>query len=74
MSTAPISIRLPEKANEILDNLANELHITKSSLIKQAIMERIDDYLDSTAIDDAIRKTKKTYTLTEMKKRYDLED
>lgn len=74
MNTAPISIRLPEEANMILDTLANELHITKTQLIKEAILERIEDYLDSKTIDKAIRKRKKTYSMAEIKARHGLED
>ncbi len=74
MSTAPISVRLPENANIILDTLASELHITKTKLIKDAIMERIEDYLDSKAIDEAIHNSSKTYTLAEMKARHGVED
>lgn len=32
MRTAPINIRLPEKINEILDDLALELHVTETQL------------------------------------------
>ncbi|MDQ5920597.1 MAG: RHH-type transcriptional regulator, rel operon repressor / antitoxin RelB [Pseudomonadota bacterium] len=74
MNTAPISIRLPEEANMILDTLANELHITKTQLIKEAILERIEDYLDSKTIDKAICKRKKTYSMAEIKARHGLED
>jgi predicted DNA-binding protein len=74
MSTVPISIRLPDEANIVLDTLACELHTTKTKLIKDAIMERIEDYLDSKAIDEAIFSSNKTYTMSEMKSRHDLED
>lgn len=47
MSTSPISVRLPKNANVILETLAGELHTTKTQLIKDAIMERIEDYLDT---------------------------
>jgi predicted DNA-binding protein len=74
MRTAPISVRLPENVNMILDTLAGELHTTKTQLIKDAIMERIEDYLDSQAIDNAVRNSSKTYTMAEMRARHDLED
>lgn len=73
MSTAPISVRLPENINTILDTLAGELHTTKTKLIKDAIIERIEDYLDSKAIDDAVSNSSKTYTMAEMKARHGLE-
>lgn len=60
MSTAPISVRLPEKMNVILDTLAGELHTTKTQLIKDAILERIEDYLDSKTIDQVLSKNEPT--------------
>lgn len=74
MNTAPISVRLPENANMILDALARELHITKTKLIKDAIMERIEDYMDSKSIDEAIRSSNKTFTMAEMKARHGLDN
>lgn len=73
MSVTPISIRLPEKANAILNTLASELHQTKTQLIREAIMDRIEDYLDLKTIDKAIKNTTKTYTMEEMKARYGLD-
>jgi predicted DNA-binding protein len=73
MNDTPISVRLPEKANSILDKLAEELHITKTQLIREAIMERIEDYLDTKAIEEAIKNSSKTYTMAEMKVRYGLD-
>ncbi|MEN9487907.1 MAG: hypothetical protein RL494_172 [Bacteroidota bacterium] len=72
MHDTSISLRLPEEANLILDTLAGELHITKTQLIRDAIMARLEDYIDSKKIDEAIRNTTKTYTMEEMKARYDL--
>lgn len=66
MSTAPISIRLPDKANTILEALAGELHTTKTKLIKDAIMERIEDYLDSKAIDSVRLKNEPTISHEEL--------
>lgn len=73
MNDTPISIRLPEKANLILDTLAGKLHITKTQLIREAIMERIEDYLDLQVLEDASKSSKITYTMEEMKARYGLD-
>ncbi len=73
MHDTPISVRLPEQANSILDTLAKELHITKTQLIREAIMERIEDYLDTKAIEKAIKNSNKNYTMEEMKVRYGLD-
>lgn len=66
MSTAPISLRLPDKVNAILDTLAGELHTTKSKLIKEAIMERIEDYLDIKTIDQVLAKNEPTISHEEL--------
>lgn len=73
MNDTPISVRLPEEANIILDTLAGELHITKTQLIREAIMDRIEDYLDIKAIEKAMKNSKKTYTMEEMKAKYGLD-
>ncbi len=66
MTTSPISLRLPDKMNIILDSLANELHITKSKLIKEAIMERIEDYLDIKSINEIVSKNEPTVSHEEL--------
>lgn len=66
MSAAPISLRLPENVNAVLDTLASELHITKSKLIKDAIMERVEDYLDMKAIDSILSKNEPTISHEEL--------
>ena len=73
MHDTPISVRLPEQANSILDRLANELSTTKTQLIRAAIMERIEDYLDNETIEKAIKNSTKNYTMEEMKVRYGME-
>jgi RHH-type transcriptional regulator, rel operon repressor / antitoxin RelB len=69
----PISVRLSKKTNSILDTLAEELHITKTQLIREAIMERVEDYLDIKTIEQAVKNNSKTYTMEEMKARYGLD-
>lgn len=67
MSTSPISVRLPKNANVILETLAGELHTTKTQLIKDAIMERIEDYLDAKTIDQIVAKNEPTISHEELK-------
>jgi RHH-type rel operon transcriptional repressor/antitoxin RelB len=73
MNKNPISVRLPEEANIILGTLADELHITKTELVREAIMHRIEDYLDIKAIEKAVNDSKKSYTMEEMKAKYGLD-
>lgn len=68
MSAAPISLRLPDKMNNILETLANELQTTKSKLIKDAIAERIEDYLDAKTIDEIVAKNEPTISHEELKR------
>lgn len=73
MNKNPISVRLSEQANIILSTLADELHITKTELVREAIMHRIEDYLDIKAIEKAVNDSKKSYTMEEMKAKYGLD-
>lgn len=68
MSATPISLRLPDKMNRVLDMLANELHTTKSKLIKEAIAERIEDYLDAKTIDEIVARNEPTISHEELKR------
>jgi predicted DNA-binding protein len=68
MSGAPISLRLPDRMNHILEMLANELHTTKSKLIKDAIAERIEDYLDTKTIDEIVARNEPTISHEELKR------
>jgi predicted DNA-binding protein len=72
MSTAPISLRLSDKMNGILEMLANELHTTKSKLIKDAIAERIEDYLDVKTIDEIVARNEPTISHEELKRELSL--
>lgn len=66
--SALINVRLPDKIDSILDNLANELHTTQTILIKDAILERIEDYLDSRIIDEIVSKNEPTLSHEDLKR------
>lgn len=68
MSAAPISLRLPDRMNNVLEMLANELHTTKSRLIKDAIAERIEDYLDAKTIDEIVARNEPKISHEELKR------
>lgn len=72
MSGSPISLRLPDKMNRVLDMLADELHTTKSKLIKEAIAERIEDYLDVKTIDEIVARNEPTISHEELKRELSL--
>ena len=73
-SAVPLSVRLPEGANEILDKLVKDLHITKGQFIRNAIIEKIEDSLDIIAIEDVLARNEKTYSLDEVVRELGLED
>lgn len=73
-SAVPLSIRLPEGADAILNNLVKSLHITKGQFIRNAIIEKIEDALDIKAIEDVLSRNEKTYSLEEVKRELGLDD
>jgi predicted DNA-binding protein len=54
--------------NNVLEMLANELHTTKSKLIKDAIAERIEDYLDAKTIDEIVARNELKISHEELKR------
>jgi predicted DNA-binding protein len=73
-SAVPLSVRLPEGADAILDNLVKSLNISKGQFIRNAIIEKIEDALDIRAIEEVIARNEKTYSLDEVKRELGLED
>lgn len=73
-SAVPLSVRLPEGANEVLDRLVKYLNISKGQFIRNAIIEKIEDALDIQAIEEVIARNEKTYSLDEVKRELGLED
>jgi len=67
-SITALSIRLPEQMNSALDKLAGELHTTKSKIIKDAIIERLEDYLDAKTIDDIVARNEPTISHKDLKR------
>lgn len=73
-SAVPLSIRLPEGADAILDNLVKRLNITKGQFVRNAVIEKIEDALDIQAIEDVLSRNEKTYSLDEVKRELGLGD
>lgn len=73
-SAVPLSIRLPEGADAILDSLVKSLHITKGQFVRNAVIEKIEDALDIKAIEDVLSRNEKTYSLDEVKRELGLDD
>ena len=73
-SAVPLSVRLPEGADAVLDNLVKSLNISKGQFIRNAIIEKIEDVLDIQMIEEVIARNEKTYSLDEVKRELGLED
>lgn len=70
-----ISVRLNEKDAELVKAYAEMNNISLSDLIRNAILEKIENEYDLKCYEKAIKEYKKnpkTYTLEEVKKELDL--
>ena len=66
-----ISLRLSEEDAKLIKDYAKINNISVSDLIRQAVIEKIEDEIDLTASNKAInqfKKDSKTYTLDEVEK------
>ena len=75
MST--ISLRLSEYEDNLIKNYAALRKMNISELIRQAVLERIEDEYDLQLYEKAIReynKNSKTYTLNEIEQELALDD
>ena len=70
-----ISVRLNEKDTELIKAYAEMNNISLSDLIRNAILEKIENEYDLECYEKAMqeyKKNPKTYTLEEVKKELDL--
>lgn len=70
-----ISVRLNEKDAELIKAYAEMNNISLSDLIRNALLEKIENEYDLECYEKAMKEYKenpKTYTLDEMKKELDL--
>ena len=66
-----ISVRLNDKDTELIKTYAEMNNITVSDLVRNAILEKIEDEYDLKCYEEAIneyKKNPKTYTLDEVKR------
>jgi uncharacterized protein (DUF1778 family) len=66
-----ISLRLSEEDTKLIKDYAKVNNMSVSDLIRQAVIEKIEDEIDLAAYNKAIeayRKNPKTYTLEEVEK------
>ena len=72
-----VSVRLNEKDELLIKKYAELNNISLSDLIRNAVLEKIENEYDLKAYNKAIEeynKNPKTYTLEEVKKELDLND
>ena len=66
-----ISLRLSEEDTKLIKDYAKINNMSVSDLIRQAVMEKIEDEIDLAAYNKAVeayKKNPKTYTLEEVEK------
>ena len=56
MSTATITVRLPDEEKRLISDYARVFGISVSELARQSIMERIEDEIDTRELLEAIRE------------------
>lgn len=61
-----ISIRLDENLENSLNTIAAEMDKSKSSIIREALLEYIEDKLDYIAAVNALKNTKSTVSLSDV--------
>jgi len=66
-STVATSVRLPEGMEMVLDEVVKKLHTTRTSFIRKAILERIEDEIDIAEIEKILAKKNKSFSLREVK-------
>ena len=69
-----LAIRLPETIEERLESLARETGRTKSSLVREAIVEYIDDLEDLYLAEARARRNRRTIPLDEVERTLGLRD
>ncbi len=61
-----LSIRLPEPIEARLEQVAQETGLTKTALVREAILEHIDDLEDRFLAEARARKNRKTILLEDV--------
>lgn len=69
-----LAIRLPENIETCLAQLAQETGLTKTALVREAILEHIDDLEDLYLAEARARKNRKTIPLDEVERSLGLAD
>ena len=71
----PISLRFSEEDTKLIKDYARFKNISVSDLIRQAVIEKIEDEIDLEAYNKAVaafKKNPRTYTLDEVERELEL--
>lgn len=63
-----ISVRLNEEDEKLIREYANLKNMSLSDLLRNSVMEKIEDEIDLKSFDKAMKDMKKTYSFEEVKK------
>ena len=69
-----LAVRLPDKLDERLSELAKQTHRPKSYYVKQAIEDFLEEHEEHLLAISRLEKKNPRITLEEMERRLDLED
>ena len=69
-----LAIRLPQDIEARLNQLAGETGLTKTALVREAILEHIDDLEDYHLAEARARKNRKTIPLEDVERELGLAD
>jgi RHH-type rel operon transcriptional repressor/antitoxin RelB len=69
-----LAVRLPQKIEERLSELARQTHRPKSYYVKQALQDFLDEHEEHLLVLSRLEKKNPRLTLEEMERRLDLED
>ena len=68
-----ISVRMTERDDKLIKKYAEMHNISVSDLIRNAVIEKIENEIDIKSFDNALAKMKESYSLSEVKKELGLQ-
>jgi len=70
---ATISLRIDDREERLFREYARMNHMTVSELLRSAALEKIEDSIDLSKLDEAMKKVKSTHSLADGKKELGLD-
>jgi len=63
-----ISVRMTERDDKLIKEYAEMHNVSVSDLIRNTVIEKIEDEIDIESFDNALREMRESYSLSEVKK------